>query len=129
MNAVELLERYNKKKNAKPPSAAQEIAPILYDLFAALNQIASKELPTPLVEVAQPDVKVSVEAPVVKNDIKVPELNPTINVDNYDYTKIFAELKSSVDKLTAALENRPTSFKVMRDNRGLIEQVDGINEA
>ena len=127
-DAFQLIEDYQKKKNAKP-SIAQEFAPILSDLFTALAQIASKELPQPAVTVNQPDIQVSVDAPKIP-EIKIPTINlpkPVVNNESYDYTSLLIELKRSVDKLAQIVDYRPQVWEVERNNRGFIEKVKGVS--
>jgi len=130
MEAAKLLELYKESKKEKVIPISKELAPLFGQLANLLERIAEKELPTPLVEVSQPEVQVKVEAPNVTNEVTVPELKvPSITVDNYDYTSLFIELKRSVDKLAQIVENRPQTWQVERNNRGFIEKVKGINEA
>jgi len=127
VDAFQLLEEYNKKKNAKVP-ISKELAPLFTQLGHLLERIAEKELPTPLVEVTSPDVQVKVDAPKIP-EIKFPKFElpkPIINNENYDYTSLFIELKRSVDKLAKVIEDRPKTWEVIRDNRNLIKTVTGV---
>ena len=127
LEAERLLKLYKEKKEAKPVSLAEEFAPIFANILTALGQIASKEIPAPLVTIEQPDVQVSVEAPKIVNDVQLPEASvPVVNVENYDYTSILIELKRAVDKLTEVVENRPKTWEVERNSRGFIQKVNGI---
>ena len=124
-----LLSLYKAKKVAKPVPISQEFAPLFAQLAGLLDRIANKEIPAPLIEVAQPDVKVTVDAP--KIDFSVPEIKlpaPIINNENYDYTSLFIELKRAVDKLTKTLEERPKKWEVQRNNQGFISTVEGIEK-
>ena len=127
-DAFQLLEEYKQRKEVKPVPLPEQFSPLFAQLAQMLERIAEKELPAPLVEVAQPDVQVTVDAPKV--DVSVPEIKlpaPTVNIDNYDYTSILIELKRAVDKLTKALENRPKEWEVDRNNQGFISKVRGVN--
>ena len=128
-DALTLMQEYKKRKEVKPPTPAQEFAPIFSQLLSALAEIANKEIPAPLIEVQQPEVKVELENPI---EVIVPkqaeQKAPIVNIDNYDYTSLFIELKRSVDKLTKAVEERPGRWKAVRNNQGFIDYIDGVKK-
>ena len=125
--ALKLIAEHKKRKAVKPVSISQELAPVFSDILVALAQIVSKELPAPLVEVAQPDVKIEVDNPITVNVPSVKDVKPPIvNIKDYDYTKLFITLKESVDKLTEAVENRPTEWGVERNSQGFIQTVKAV---
>ena len=127
--ALKLIAEHKKRQEVKPVSVAQELAPVFSDILLALAQIVSKELPAPLVEVAQPDVKIEVDNPITVNVPKVKDIKPpVINIDHQDYTKVFTSLQASVDKLTEAVENRPTEYEVERNQHGFISKVKGVKD-
>ena len=76
------------------------------------------------------DVTVSgVDSPVVVNIPKLKDVKPpVIQVNNYDYTKIFTALQASVDKLTEAVESRPERWKAVRNSKGFIDYIDGVEK-
>ena len=132
MNSLEkashLLELYKQKKEeaSRIPSVSEELSPLFHKILEALLQVAEKELPQPLIEVAPPEVKVTVDAPVIKNDIQIPQGEaPIVNIDNYDYTEQFKILTDAVNNLRETLENRPKIWEVKRNSNGFIEKVNG----
>ena len=126
-DALTLMQEYKKKKEVKPVSVAQEFAPILSQLLSALAEIVNKDIPAPLVEFTAPEVKVELENPIQVNVPKQPEQKtPIVNIHDYDYTKMFSALKESVDKLTVAVESRPTAWDVERNSQGFIQTVKAV---
>ena len=128
MEAEKLLKLYKEKQN-KQSSIAEEFAPVFAKILQALADISSKELPVPIIEVAQPNVMV--DAPQIKNEVNVPEIKipkisiPEVIIKENDYSAAFIALTDAVNNLSNILKQRPTSWKVERDNRGFIQKVNG----
>jgi len=126
-DALKLIEKWEQKKKVKPPSTAEEFAPVFAQILSALAEIASKELPIPSVTIEQPDVKVELENPIQVNVPETKTQTPIVNIDSKDYTKAFTALKTSVDALTVAVNNRSNKWEVIRDNRGFIKTVEAVD--
>ena len=133
-DAQELLDIYKKNKTAAP-TMADEAAKVFVNLFTALGKIANTENPPYTINVDAPSVNVEVPTPSVNiaetkvlNEVKVdiPEIKiPELQIQMQDYTAAFMALTDAVNNLITVMQNRPTSWKVERDNSGFIQKVNG----
>ena len=134
-DAQELLDLYKKTKTSTASPVADSIARTFIDLFSALGKISASENPAPIINVDAPSVNIEVPTPSVNiaetkvlNEVKVdiPEIKiPELQIQMQDYTAAFMALTDAVNNLITVMQNRPTSWKVERDNRGFIQKVNG----
>ena len=114
--AIKLIEDWKKSKEAKPPSVSEELSPIFNQLLSALQEIAKKEIPTPNVNIEQPDVKVELANPIEVNVPKQEQKAPIINV---------AAPKVNIPKIEIPAQEtaKEWDFEIYRDSRGLINNI------
>ncbi|MCP3681613.1 MAG: hypothetical protein GY861_02890 [bacterium] len=89
------------------------------ELLKRFANILSQEPPNVTVNV--PEIKVP--------EIKIPEQKaPVVNVDAADTRKELNAVRGAVDKLESTISARPqkTKWKVVRDKKGFIDQIEAV---
>ena len=124
--AYQLLEQYkNPKPVKKEDPQLKALLPVFEQIIAALQVMAGKD-GTPQVNISPQEIVVA--APEVNVELRQQDPTPVENIINMnDYSDLILNLTNAVNEMTQAIKDRPTKFKAVRDNRGFIETVEGVN--